>query len=50
MTRRVWEGFTAELPFDLSSQTGIHKIERERKVIQAEGQHVQNGIWRWEIG
>nr|XP_023483056.1 eukaryotic translation initiation factor 4 gamma 3 isoform X23 [Equus caballus] len=36
MTRRVWEGFTAELPFDLSSQTGIHKIERERKQLPSQ--------------
>lgn len=40
MIRRVWEGFIVELLFDLSFQIGIYKIERERKVIQVEGQYV----------
>ena len=29
---RCLEGFTAEMPLGLSSQIGIHKMERERRV------------------
>lgn len=30
--------------FNPSSQVSIHKMEREGKLFQAEGQHVQKGI------
>lgn len=50
MTGRFWEGFTAEMTFGLSSQIGIHTMKRERRIFQAEGQHVQEGgMWRWEM-
>ena len=40
---RSLEGFTAEMPLGLSSQIVFTEMERERRVFQAEWQHVQKG-------
>ena len=49
-TGSVWEGFTAEMTFGLSSQIDVHNMKRERRIFKAEGQYVQKGgMWRWEI-
>lgn len=31
MTVKVWEGVTAEMPFDLSSQIAVYQMGRERE-------------------
>lgn len=41
------------MPFHPSFQIDTHKMggerERERRVFEAEGQHVTKGTWKWEI-
>lgn len=48
-TGSIWEGFTAEMTFSMSSQIVVHKMKRER-IFKAEGQCVQKtGMWRWAV-